>query len=292
MIIDASHKPWIILTSVAAVLAVALYVWLDARTPGGLTGGSTAGLWYGIAGSSLMIYAGLLSALRKVPAWSWIGARKTWLKGHIWLGLLSVPLIGCHSGFGLGGLLERILWLILGLVVLSGLGGLALQQWLPRLMTLRVPAESLYEQIPYICGVMRREADSNVEKLCGPLVEGGANGKQVVGADPAGQAAAAEFKSFYVTQVRPFLSERYKRTALLASVVQAESAFARLRMFPLPQPILEAVTQLEQLCEERRQLAEQERLQHWLHGWLFLHVPLSAALLVAGVAHVIASLYY
>ena len=292
MIIDASHKPWIIGTSAAAVLAVSLYVWLDARTPGGLTGGSTVGLWYGIAGSSLMIYAGLLSALRRVPAWSWIGARRTWLKGHIWLGLLSVPLIWCHSAFGFGGVLEQVLWLILGLVVVSGLVGLALQQWLPRLMTLRVPAETPYEQIPHVCHVMRREADSSVEKLCGPIGEGGGNGKQLVEADAATTAATAEFKAFYVTQVRPFLGERYQRRSLLASVVQAESAFTRLRMLPLPPAMTEAIAQLEQLCDDRRQLAEQERLQHWLHGWLFLHVPLSAALLVVGVAHVIASLYY
>src|SRR5262249_49120930 len=80
--------------------------WLDRLTPGGLTGGSTAGLAFGILGSGLMVYAGLLSALRKVPGWSWLGARQTWLRGHIWLGLLSGVLILCHSGFRWGGWLE------------------------------------------------------------------------------------------------------------------------------------------------------------------------------------------
>ena len=52
----------------------------------------SAGLWFGSAGSLLMIYAGLLAAHRKVPSWWFLGARKTWLRGHVWLGLLSVVL--------------------------------------------------------------------------------------------------------------------------------------------------------------------------------------------------------
>ena len=46
------------------------------------------------------------------------------------------------------------------------------------------------------------------------------------------------------------------------------------------------------MCEERRLLREQERMHFWLHSWLLVHVPLSAALLVLGAAHVVMSLYY
>jgi len=54
----------------------------------------------------------------------------------------------------------------------------------------------------------------------------------------------------------------------------------------------EQLTQLAGLVEERRQLVDQERAHFWLHSWLLLHVPLSAALLVLGVAHAVWSLYY
>ena len=68
MLIDSSQKRWILTTAVLAVAAVALFVWLNQRTPDGLTGGSTVGLWYGIAGSALMVYAGALAGLRAMPA--------------------------------------------------------------------------------------------------------------------------------------------------------------------------------------------------------------------------------
>jgi hypothetical protein len=59
-----------------------------------------------------------------------------------------------------------------------------------------------------------------------------------------------------------------------------------------PDPVAAALDRLEELCRERRRLAEQDRLHRWLHAWLLVHVPLSAALLVLGVVHAVTALYY
>ena len=68
-----------------------------------------------------MIYAGLLSAHRLFPAWWWLGMRKTWLRGHLWLGSLSVVLIACHAHGELGS--HRLVWLARPLLdVLEGRG--------------------------------------------------------------------------------------------------------------------------------------------------------------------------
>src|SRR3954451_2142944 len=85
VLIDATHKRWAGAALALGAAAVAVYELLARGAPGGLTGGSAAGLWYGVIGSGLMVYAGLLAAHRKVPSWWWVGARQTWLRGHIWL---------------------------------------------------------------------------------------------------------------------------------------------------------------------------------------------------------------
>ncbi len=46
----------------------------------------------------MMLFAGLLGARKKVPLWR-IGRAKVWMRGHLWLGVLSLPMILYHVGF-------------------------------------------------------------------------------------------------------------------------------------------------------------------------------------------------
>ncbi len=80
-----------------------------------------------------------------------------------------MPLILYHAGFGWGGLLENVLWVLFALVYLSGFFGLAVQQVLPRIMTTRVPLETFKAQVPYQCQRMQFLADRLVSETCGKL---------------------------------------------------------------------------------------------------------------------------
>jgi hypothetical protein len=278
LLIDSSHKRWCLVTVALGVALMAAYLWFARQAPDGLTGGSAVGFWYGVLGAGLMVFAGLLSALRRVPSWWWLGSRKAWLRGHIWLGLLSGVVILCHSGFRWGGPLEVALWAVLIAVLVSGIVGLLLQQFLPRAITMRVPAEGPFEQIPHLCAAMRKNADALIDGLCGPPAE-------------SPQKEANPLRRFYEDEVRPFLGPAYRRSSPLADPLRAEATFARVRSLSAAGAGPQLAT-LEAYCDERRQLGEQERLHYWLHTWLLVHVPLSAALLVLGVAHAIMSLYY
>jgi hypothetical protein len=278
LLIDTSHRRWMLVTAALGAGLTAAYVWLYRRAPGGLTGGSSVGLWYAVIGSALMVFAGLLPALRRVPSWWWLGSRQAWLRGHIWLGLLSGVVILCHSGFRWGGTLEIALWIVLIAVLASGVVGLLAQQFLPRLITTRVSAEAPFEQIPHLCLTMRRKADDLVDGLCGPAA----------GQKDEGLGSLR----FYEDEVRPFLAPEFRRAWPLADPLRAEAAFARVRALPALGAAGEQLATLAALCDERRQLGEQERVHYWLHAWLLIHVPLSGALLVLGAAHAVMSLYY
>jgi hypothetical protein len=65
------------------------------------------------------------------------------MRGHIWLGILSVPMILFHSGFQIGGTLTTILMLLFLIVVLSGIFGLVVQQYLPTMMMNQVKMETI-----------------------------------------------------------------------------------------------------------------------------------------------------
>ena len=141
MLIDRSHRSWIIACLVVLAAATAIYVPYVRHALNGPSGGSAVGLTFGVVGSALMLFAGALGARRKVPTWQ-IGRGTFWMRGHIWLGLLSFPLILFHGGFRLGGPLTAVLMILFGIVIVSGILGLLLQQVMPRLMLTRVPTAS------------------------------------------------------------------------------------------------------------------------------------------------------
>ena len=95
--------------------------------------------------------------------------------------------------------------------------------------------------------------------------------------------------NFYSLDLRPFLQQSHAQNQALSN--QANAIFEGLRTL-LPVTLHGTVKNLEDICEEERQLRRQIRYHHWLHGWLLLHVPLSLALLLLGCAHAIMALRY
>lgn len=149
-------------------VATVSYVIYAESTPKGPSGGSLMGLIYGVVGSLMMIYAGLLGGRKQFPFWR-LGSAQFWLRGHIWFGTLSFPLILFHAGFGLGGLLEQILMGFFFVVWLSGFFGLAMQHFMPKLLTSRIGRETFAVQIPYIRKRNRIIADKMVSADCGKI---------------------------------------------------------------------------------------------------------------------------
>ena len=310
MIVDAGHRRWIVVCLVLLAIAAAAYIPYQRGAIDGPRGNSWPGLIYGGAGLALMIYAGALGLRRKVPTWR-LGRATTWMKGHLWLGLLSFPLIWFHAGFQLGGPLTLALMVLFTLVVLSGIFGVVVQQFLPRMMTAEVPYETIYEQIDSVVSQLQAEAAGLVTAVCGPLPVPAppvASARRGGGGLAPGQftprpsprplprstaplPGSQMLKDAYLSDIQAFLAPDLPREGRLATPAQAKVLFQHLRTSLVP-PLQETVNELEAICEERWQLAQQKRLHHLLHGWLFVHVPLSAALLLLAVAHAVIALRY
>jgi hypothetical protein len=311
MLIDSGHRRWIVASVAMLAVATACYVPYVRAALNGPSGGSVHGLVYGIVGFAFMIFAGLLGARRKVPTWR-IGRGTLWMRGHIWLGLVSFPLILFHGGFALGGPLTTVMMILFVVVWVSGIVGVILQQMLPRLMLTRVPLETVYEQIDPVVGQLLEESDTLVAAACGPLTvavhtapderrAGGGLAAPRPGqprssprAAPVALAPVPESRALretYLRDIRPFLDPRDAPDGVLGTSSRAATLFRNLRT-TLPAVLQDTVTELERICDERRQLADQKRLHHVLHGWLLVHVPLSMALLLLGAVHAVIALRY
>src|SRR4051812_18467352 len=160
------HLPWFVFVLLATAAASVLYVgnfypeqlpsWLhlppaliQAPTEHHTVGGTPLGLWFGAISLGIFIFAALLSLRKKIPLWR-IGTVQRWLRAHIWLTFLTIPLVLLHSGFRFGGPMTMLLMVLYAVVMVSGIYGLVLQHLVPRLMKERLPAETVFEQIPHI----------------------------------------------------------------------------------------------------------------------------------------------
>jgi hypothetical protein len=314
MLIDRKHTRWIVATAALGVAATAVYLWDAPRHPKGPGGGTVVGLILGASALAIMLFAAALGIKRRVPHWR-LGSAATWMRGHIWLGLLVPWLVALHGAFGVGGTLTTAMWVLLGAVVVSGVAGVFIQQVLPRLTTQSCPHETVAQQLPrelanvrlliegkvehneqrarvVVPGVMIAYAGLDLDQPAPPfsgdqpLADSEINSlrrrhEPVPGAEP--------MRRLYVEHVRPFLAG--SRGARLSSEETSTAMFDLVRRTSPPH-MHPGIGELEALCRRRRELLRQRRLMWLTMGWLFVHVPLAWVLTVLSVAHALVALRY
>ena len=240
-----------------------------------------------------MIFAALLGARKRVPVWR-VGRAQTWMRGHLWLGLLSLPIIVLHSGFRYGHGLTAVLMTLLIIVVASGIFGAALQHYMPRVMSREVPMETIYEEIGHVRAQLLEEAEEIIKQATTEKAKSAAAGA-AESAETVATAAvadqAAPLRIFFEQELKPFLEHPGARGHALADQGQSRNAFIQLRTL-VPPALHTTIEDLESICEEERQLTLQSKLHVWLHGWLLLHIPLSLALILLGAVHAVMALRY
>jgi hypothetical protein len=315
---DETQRGWVLASIAILVASSVVYVIYALTDPKGPRGASTIGIIFGIIGFGFMIFAALLGARKRVPIWR-LGRAQAWMRGHLWLGLISLPIILFHGAFRFGGTLTRVLMWMLIVTVVSGVFGAILQNYIPRMMTSDVPLETIYAEIDNVRGLLREESERSVEALCGSLGlpksshestlrAGGSSAIRAVSTMIVGRGAATAvapvadilllsneesepLRAFYLREMRPFLEKPGARGSRLTNVDKSRSVFSGLRTL-LPAVAHPTIDDLEDICDEARQLERQRIMHQWLHGWLLVHIPLSLALILLGAVHAVMALRY
>ena len=306
MRIDGTHRKWFVGSVVVLAAATIAYIPYSRSSPMGPTGGSVMGLVYGSVGSAFMLFAGLLGARKKKPTWR-LGRAKSWMRGHLWLGTLALPLILFHGGFHFGGSLTRTLMWLFIVVYVSGIFGAFLQHFMPRFETERLPMETIYEQIGRVREKLLAESAALVEEaeraLTGDLAlatadqlaaaagAGTMGGLTVASGLQVNEEARNELAHFYEKEMQPFLNAYGGRNLALANASRSRGMFQQLRIM-MPGSLHSIVDDLENIAEEKRQLDLQSLYHRILHGWLLVHIPASYALLALGAIHAVIALRY
>lgn len=306
MRIDETHRKWFIGSLAGLILAAVVYVPYSRNTPQGANGGTVAGLTYGSIASAFMLFAGLLGARKKVPVWR-IGRAQAWMRGHLWLGSLSFPLILFHSGFRFGvGLTKGLMWLFV-VVFVSGIVGAVLQHFMPRITTQRIPLETIYEQIGRVRSQLVAEAQTLIDEASAALggsvsqateqqraasaSAGTIGGLTVASGLQVDEGASVQLQEFFRREMLPYIAPSGSKGMALADRNRSQSMFQQLRVL-LPPNLHPSVDDLENICEEKRELDLQTQYHRILHAWLLVHIPASYALLLLGAVHAVMALRY
>ena len=314
---NRAHVPWLIFVVLATLFATWLYLgnFAPNQLPAGLglprqlmqqpsqhrsVGGTPLGLTFGAVAFAIFIFAGVLGVRKKFVLWR-IGTVQSWMRAHIWLTLLTVPLVILHSGFRLGGEMTTLLVILYLIVMVSGIYGLALQNRMPHMMMERLPSEIVSEQIPHIRSRLYVAAKKLRESLkLAPVVAMEAVGARAgaMREHPAGSTALAEdavseatLAEFLDRQVLPYLSARSGKRFPLGKARFSEDTFRFLQL-RVAETYRARVAEIQSWCDERRMLDLQLKMHHWLHGWLFIHVPISFILIGLTGWHAFVTLFY
>ena len=305
MRIDRHHIPWAIFVTLATLIIGVFfcaeyfprYLPFPIDLPKFLShaprernsyGASPLGLFYGALALGIFLFAAALGIRKKRRLWR-IGNVQVWLRAHIWLSILTIPLVAFHCGMHAGGPQTTTLVWLYAIVMGSGFFGLVLQNFMPGLMKERLSREVVYEQIPHIRQLVAESATAMRSALMESIPPPAAKGA----AGDAGPAAAVEVDTS-VSVIIEFLDEeclryltaaRGRATRLRLGDQRASDDLFRMLRLNTSDNFRGKLDELESWCEDRRLMDLQTKMHHWLHGWLLLHVPISFALIICTFWH-------
>lgn len=242
---------------------------------GGPSGGSWLGYTYGgiaTAGIAFLMYYGI----RKRSFYAKYTTLKGTLAAHVWIGVALTFIVPLHCAFSFGLNVHTLAYVLMVFVIASGVWGVVMYSDKP--MDLRSQRgggtpKQLIEQIKAIAG--------EIEDLLGGTTEttlkSDAFVKMITSIDFSFQPSL--MRSLRRRNPKPI--DRKRMAKLLASLPKNEQEDGR-NLIGLVNKKRELVCRLQ----------DESRAQTWVRAWLYLHLPVSCALVVALLIHIFSVFYY
>lgn len=258
---------WLKVATVLSLVVIVSYLLIDVEPRH--NGGTWYGYTLGTIGAGLIVWLALLGIRkRRMTEGKW--SLKAWTSAHVYLGLALVVIGTMHTGFQLGWNVHTLAWALMILVIVSGIYGIVVYAMLPEKISANRREMTKGEMLDALAAI-----DRQLDNASQPL--GRAESDLVIAAleqDP--------FAFGIVTR----LSGNYRKCRTTAAL----KAFGEGAVHD------EETDKVVKLLRKRRaqldQIRRQMKLRALLDIWLYVHVPVTIALLAALTAHIISVFYY
>lgn len=263
---------WFKIAASLSLFTIIVYMLVDVQPRH--NGGSWLGYLLGTIGAGLILWLAVLGIRKRAMTrgrWS----LKAWTSAHVYLGLSLIVFGTLHTGFQFGWNVHTLAYVLMMLVILSGVYGISVYALLP---------QGLSDSRSEMTGPQMIEAvnslDKQIQISSQPLSdEDSAVVVGSLGEDPFGGGAWRR------------LSGSYPRCGNLNAL-----EIIRARQEESSGKEEQALEQVLQLLEKKaaalQRLRGYIRRRALLEVWLFIHIPLTFVLIAALTAHIISVFFY
>jgi hypothetical protein len=263
---------WLKVGMLLSVLAIVGYSMIDVYPRH--NGGSWYGYTLGTIGALLILWLTLLGVRKRAMtrgAWS----LKAWTSAHVYLGLSLVVIGTLHTGFQFGWNVHTLAYVLMMLVIVSGIYGITVYSTLPDQLSDNRSAMTKSQMIDVIT-----KLDRQLQVAAQPLAHGDTEiVRMSLREDP--------FRAGLFRRLSG--NERGCRNARALSGLRSRVALAT----GSEEAALETVIQLlERKSAALSRIRRAMRIRALLEVWLYVHVPITFALIAALVVHIISVFFY
>jgi hypothetical protein len=263
---------WLKVALALCLAAILAYALIDQRPRP--SGGTAYGYALGTVATLLILWLTLLGVRKRAMTrgrWS----LKGWTSAHVYLGLSLVVIATLHTGFDFGWNVHTFAYALMLLVIVSGIWGVAAYATLPEALS---NSRSEMTRPQMIDAVVK--LDRQLQSAAQPLAD----------ADTAivRRALADD----------PFRAGVFRRLSASARGCRTDAALAGLRKRLAlatgdeAEALESVVALLERKAAALARIRQYLRLRALLEVWLYVHVPLTFALIAALAAHILSVFFY
>lgn len=254
---------WLWIALLLSAAAIAGYLMIDQQPRP--NGGTWYGYTLGTIGLGLILWLSLLGVRkRRINPGAW--SLKAWTSAHVYLGLSLIVIGTLHTGFQIGWNVHTLAYVLMLLVIATGIYGVVVYATLPASLSSNRKEMTRAQMLDALTAI-----DRQLESAAQPLAR--AESDLVI--DALGQ-------DVFTGGALARLTGSYPGCKTTWALKRMRDGEAEARVSAL----------LEKRREQLAQIRGQLRIRALLEVWLFIHIPLTIALIAALTAHVISVFYY
>jgi hypothetical protein len=269
-------------------VSIALYAWHDPLSPP--NGGTWLGYTLGGIGAALIVWLTALG-VRKRAYSSAMGTLRGWTSAHVYLGLSLVLIATLHTGFQFGWNVHTLCYVLMIIVIVSGVVGVVAYLRYPQAMSTNRAGSKPDRMLEEIRDIDQRalRIARDMPRRFSDLLRSNRDGTALGGSTRNILAGRDRSVITLPTDAGAVVSQNAGQSAALSWL---GDELARSTDGELTRRIGDLLSLLAERRNLLRRVCRDAQIRGWLDIWLYVHVPVTLALLGTLIAHVVSVFLY